>query len=150
MELRTEIEIAAAPSAVWNVLIDFPRFRDWNPFIPSISGEVRVGARLEVLIASPSGREMTFRPKVLTLVPEQELRWRGHFLFRGLFDGEHFFRLVELGPGRTRFVHGENFSGILLRPMTGLLTDTARGFVFMNQALKRRVESLPETPAPRV
>lgn len=150
MELRTEIEIAAAPGAVWSVLLDFPSYRDWNPFIPTISGEARVGAELEVLIASPSGREMTFRPKVLTVVPGEELRWLGHLFFRGLFDGEHFFRLTEIAAGRTRFVHGENFTGILLKPMTGRLTDTARGFVFMNQALKRRVESLNAVSASRV
>jgi hypothetical protein len=143
MELRTEIEIAAAPRAIWSILMDFPTYGDWNPFIPALSGEARVGSRLEVLITSPSGREMTIRPKVLAVVPDQELRWLGHFFFRGLFDGEHFFRLTEVRAGHTRFVHGENFSGILLKTMTGLLTDTARGFVFMNQALKRRVESLP-------
>ncbi|HEX7668313.1 MAG TPA: SRPBCC family protein [Polyangiaceae bacterium] len=63
MELRTEIEIARAPSAVWSVLLDFSSYRDWNPFIPMISGEARVGATLEVLLAFPSGRELTFRPK---------------------------------------------------------------------------------------
>lgn len=146
MELRTEIEIAAEPSAVWRVLVDFPHFADWNPFIPFIAGEPKVGARLEVLLSPPNGREMTFRPKVLVVDEDRELRWLGHFLFRGLFDGEHFFRLIELGGGRTRFVHGENFSGLLVKPMTGLLTSTARGFVFMNQALKRRVESGPRQP----
>lgn len=148
MELRTEIEIDAPPFAVWAVLTDFSRFRDWNPFIPSISGEARVGARLEVVISPPEGREMKFRPTVLVADPEKELRWIGHLFFRGLFDGEHFFRLVEVGGGRTRFVQGENFSGILVKPMAGLLTNTARGFVYMNQAIKRRVESLPREPAP--
>ncbi|HEX7668018.1 MAG TPA: SRPBCC domain-containing protein, partial [Polyangiaceae bacterium] len=95
---------------------------------------------------SPSGRELTIRPKVLVVTPEEELRWLGHFFVRGLFDGEHFFRLTEVAEGRTRFVHGENFSGILLKPMTGRITDTARGFVLMNQALKRRVESLQRAP----
>jgi hypothetical protein len=142
MELRTEIEIARAPSAVWSVLLDFPSYPDWNPFIPMISGEARAGATLEVLLASPSGREMTFHPKVLLVTPEEELRWFGHFLVRGLFDGEHFFRLTKIAEDRTRFVHGENFSGILQKAMTRRLTDTARGFVFMNQALKRRVESV--------
>ena len=142
VELRTEIEILAPPAAVWGVLVDFLRFPDWNPFIPFISGELQIDARLEVLFALPDGSEVTIRPRVLAVVREQELRWIGHFFLRGLFDGEHFFRLVEIAPGRTRFVHGENFSGILLKPMTGRVTNMARGFVFMNQALKRRVESL--------
>ena len=63
----------------------------------------------------------------------------------GIFDGIHFFRLVDLGDGRTRFVHGEDFSGILVRLVTPMFTDVARGFVYMNQALKRRVEGKPAT-----
>lgn len=141
MELRTEIEIDAPPSAVWSVLADFASYRDWNPFIGRVTGELRADARLEVLICPPDGREMTFRPRIVRVDPERELRWLGHFLVRGLFDGEHFFRLERLPDGRTRFVHGENFTGLLVKPLTGLLTKTARGFVFMNQALKRRVET---------
>lgn len=147
MELRTEIEIDAPPNAVWAVLIDFPRFRDWNPFIASVSGEAKVGERLEVVLSPPEGREMTFRPTVLVVDPERELRWLGHLFFRGLFDGEHFFRLVEVAKTRTRFVHGENFTGILVKPLTQTLTKTARGFVYMNQAIKRRVESLQRESA---
>lgn len=141
MELRTEVEILAPPSAVWAVVSDFASYRDWNPFIPHISGKPEVGSRLEVVISPPDGREMKFRPTVLVAEPGRELRWRGHFLVRGLFDGEHFFRMIETAPGKTRFVHGEDFTGILVRAMSSLLTNTARGFVFMNQALKKRVEA---------
>jgi len=140
MELRTEIEIDAPPSAVWDILSDFPRYGEWNPFIPHIAGELRVGAKLEVVLAPPGGNEMTFRPKVLVVDPGRELRWRGHLLVPGLFDGEHFFRLSEARPGLTRLAHGEDFKGVLVRLARKALTNTARGFVFMNQALKRRAE----------
>src|SRR5689334_3153399 len=116
MELRAEVEILAPASAVWAVLMDFDSYRDWNPFIPLVTGRGEVGATLEVVIAPPGGSERTFRPRVLKVEPEQELRWLGHFLFRGLFDGEHFFRLVEIEKNRTRFVQGEDFRGILVKP----------------------------------
>ncbi len=140
MELRTEVEIAAAPEAVWRVLSDFPAYAEWNPFIPQIAGEPCVGARLEVVLAPPGGKETMFRPKVLVAETQRELRWRAQFLFPGLLDREHFFRLIELAPARTRLVHGGDFNGALVKLATRTLTNTARGFVFMNQALKRRVE----------
>jgi hypothetical protein len=140
MELRTEIEILAPASRVWETLVDFSRYAEWNPFIPEISGDLRVGAELRVVIAPPGGNETKFQPKLLVVEPARELRWRGKLLVKGLFDGEHFMQLVELAPGRTRFVHGENFSGVLVKLLGRALTQTARGFVFMNQALKRRVE----------
>jgi hypothetical protein len=141
MQLRTEIVIAASPRAVWNVLTDFPSYPEWNPFIPMVRGDLRVGAQLDIVVAPPEGRELELRPTLLAADPEKELRWRGHFLFRGLFDGEHFFRLTELEPNSTRFSHGEDFSGILVKLASSALTKTARGFVYMNQALKKRVET---------
>jgi hypothetical protein len=140
MELRTEIEIAAPPADVWRVLTDFASYGEWNPFIVQIDGALSVGAKLTVVLAPPGGSEMTFRPKLLVADPGSELRWRGQLFVPGLFDGEHFFRLSEVAPGRTRFTHGEDFKGLLVRLAARTLTNTARGFVFMNQALKRRVE----------
>jgi hypothetical protein len=141
MELRTEIEIEAPPAAIWKVLTDFARYPEWNPFIPEISGQLEVGSELQVVIAPPDSSEMRFRPTLLALKPDEELRWRGKLFVSGLFDGEHFFRLIAISSHRTRFVHGENFSGILVKMFRKTLTQTARGFVFMNQALKRRVET---------
>ncbi len=140
MELRTEIEIDAPPAAVWAVLTDFGAYSQWNPDIPHLAGELRVGATLEVLVSPPDGTEMTFRPKVLVVEPARELRWKGKLWVPGLFDGEHFFVLRETERGGTRLQHGENFSGLLVKVLGKALTNTARGFVYMNQALKKTVE----------
>jgi hypothetical protein len=140
-ELRTEVEIDAEPARVWGVISDFARYPEWNPFITRIEGELREGARIQVTMSLPEGGEHTLKPTIARAEPDQELRWLGHLLCKGVLDGEHFFRLEPLDSGRTRFVHGENFDGLLLRFMGRTLTLTARGFVYMNQALKRRVET---------
>ena len=46
-EIRTEIEIAASRSRVWQVLADFSRYSEWNPFIREAKGEAKEGAKLE-------------------------------------------------------------------------------------------------------
>jgi hypothetical protein len=141
MQLRTEVEIEASPDRVWAVLTDFGTYPEWNPFIVRAAGQLARGARLDITLSLPeSNREMQFRPEVVVCEPGRELRWRGRLFVPGLFDGEHFFELREPTQGRTRVVHGENFSGILLKFMGQTLTQTTRGFVYMNQALKRRVE----------
>ena len=33
MKIRTEIEISAPPERVWEVLVDFPGYAGWNPFM---------------------------------------------------------------------------------------------------------------------
>lgn len=140
MQLRTEIDIAASPEKIWEVLTDFRAYPEWNPFIVRITGEPSVGQRLDVLLSPPQQSEMRFKPVVLRADPGAELRWRGVFGFRWLLTGEHFFRLDPQGPRLTRFTHGEDFSGWAVRFVP--MTSTTRGFVFMNQALKKRVEAL--------
>jgi len=137
--IETAIDIAAPPSAVWDVLVDFAAYPDWNPFIRRLQGEARVGARLEVTVQPPGGKPMTFKPTVLAAEPARELRWLGRVLMPGLFDGEHGFRL-EATAGGCRLHHGETFGGILVPLFGKMLDDTERGFAALNAALKERVE----------
>lgn len=140
-ELRHEVEIEAPPAAVWAVLADTDRYSEWNPFVRRLSGELREGAGLDVRITPPGGRPMTFKPTVLAVEPQRELRWLGRFLLPGLFDGEHSFELEPLGDGRTRFTQRERFSGILVGLLKRSLGKTQLGFEQMNAALKSRVET---------
>ena len=139
-EIQTEIEIGAAPEEVWRVLTDFAAYPEWNPFVKSASGEPREGGRLEIFVQVPEGRGMRFKPKVLRAEPARELRWIGGLPVPGLFNGEHIFKLEPAGPGRTRFLHGERFTGLLIPFMGATLEKTRRGYELMNEALKARVE----------
>lgn len=134
------VEIEAPPARVWSVLTDTASFPGWNPFIRRLEGELTEGARLEVEIEPPGGRAMTFKPRVLAVEPERELRWLGHLLVPGLFDGEHRFAIEDLGGGGSRFTQSERFSGLLVRPLGGSLAKTERGFEAMDRALKQRAE----------
>jgi hypothetical protein len=83
---------------------------------------------------------MRFKPAVLAVRPERELRWLGHLLVPGVFDGEHYFLLEPIGSERTRLTQGEKFSGLLVRPLGGMLSATEAGFKAMNAALKEQAE----------
>jgi hypothetical protein len=141
MEIRSELEIAAPVAQVWGILTDFPRYQEWNPFITELKGEGVVGSLLQLSLSLPEGRDYRLKPRLLRNEENYELRWRAHLLFPGLFDGEHFLRVQAVDPQRTRFVQGENFSGVLLRFSGRTLTQVARGFDYMNEALKRRAEA---------
>ena len=140
-ELRTEIEIHASDKQVWQLLTDFASFPQWNPFIRQAKGEAKVGARLEVHIQPSGASGMTFKPIVLKVKPNRELRWLGRLLMPGLFDGEHIFTIETLEANRVRFTQREIFTGLLVPLFArSLTTDTRRGFEEMNQALKSRAE----------
>ena len=144
-KLHSEIEIDAPAEHVWHLLTDFASYPQWNPFIRRISGEPTKGERLEARIEPPGGRGMTFKPKVLNAEPNRELRWLGHLLVAGLFDGEHSFTIQPLEENRIRFIQREAFKGLLVPLFArSLETNTQRGFEEMNRALKERAEAAPE------
>jgi hypothetical protein len=138
--VETDIEIAAPAARVWAVLTDFAGMASWNPFIRSISGNLAQGARLSVAIAPPGKSVMRFKPTVITVRPERELRWLGQLFISGLFDGEHYFLLEPIGGERTRLTQGENFSGLLVGVLAGALAATESDFKAMNTALKHEAE----------
>ena len=150
-EIVTEIVIGASPDAVWEVLLDFDSYPEWNPFITSASGQAETGERLAVTIQPQGRRAMQFRPEVLRALPGQELSWLGRVGVPGLFDGEHRFILeADADSGGTRFIQRETFSGILLPFIWWSMgAPTRGGFEAMNRALKQRVESAGRGDAPR-
>lgn len=88
---------------------------------------------------------MSIAPTILRADPGRELRWRGSLPIPGLFQGEHVFELQPLGEDRTRFVHRERFSGLLVPLLWKKLlnVDTRAGFEAMNRALKQEAERAP-------
>jgi hypothetical protein len=132
------------PSArrVWQILTDFESYPDWNPFILSISGEPQAGSRLKVFIKPPGSPGMTFKPVVLNAESNLELRWLGHLVIAGLFDGEHCFLIKPVSENRVIFTQAEKFTGLLVPLLWGSLDkNTREGFNRMNAALKRLAES---------
>ena len=49
-ELFAMVEIDAPAERVWQVLTDFRRYPEWNPFMPRVAGEAARRAELEVLV----------------------------------------------------------------------------------------------------
>jgi hypothetical protein len=138
--IETEIDINAPAAKVWAILTDFPKMSLWNPFITAISGNPAAGERLTITVHPPGKSAITLHPTLLAVAPERELRWLGHFIVSGIFDGEHYFLLDPLDDDRTRLTHGESFSGILVGFLGATLDATENGFNAMNAALKRQAE----------
>ena len=138
-QIRTEIEIAAEPEAVWSVLTDFNKYPEWNPFIKKIEGEAVVGEQLDATF-HPLHMENPQNLKLIIQVANEneELRWLGRILIPGLLEGEQYFLLTETESG-TRFTHGENFTGLLLLFID--VSENAPSFEAVNRELKVRTEA---------
>jgi hypothetical protein len=138
--LDTAIDIDASPERVWEVLLDFPRYPEWNPFITSISGRAVAGARLAVTLAPPEGRAITMRPEVQVVDTGRRFAWLGRLGIPRVFDGAHEFLIEPDSSGSVRFMQRETFRGVLVPVLGRALARTRKGFDAMNQALKERAE----------
>jgi hypothetical protein len=136
-EINTEILINATPEKVWAVLSKFKEYPKWNPFINALSGDMIVGKKIKIVVQG-----MKIKPELLVYEKNKELRWIGHLLVNGIFDGEHFFILVDNGNGTTTFKHGEKFNGILIPLLKNTLENKLKkSYLKMNEKLKEQVES---------
>jgi hypothetical protein len=59
----------------------------------------------------------------------------------GIFNGEHYFKIVSLPPSRVKFIHGETLSGVLVPFAKSVLNGGIKaGFIAMDEALRSLAE----------
>ena len=141
IELRTEIDIEALPSQIWEVLTDFDHHPDWNPFAVSISGKLEVGEKIRMRLNRPRPFGMVFYPVVTSVEKEITFRFLGQFIIPSLFGGEHVFELEATNDNLTHFIHREEFHGLIPELLGRRLDRMARGnYELFNRAIKQYVE----------
>ena len=110
-ELRSDITINPPTERVWELLMDFDSFPDWNPFVQRARGAVGIGEKLVGYLKPPGRMGMSFKPRVVKVSPNREFRWLGHVVMPGIFDGEHIFEIEPIGDDSCHFVQREEFRG---------------------------------------
>lgn len=142
--IETTIDIDASKTLVWNTLTDFDRFPKWSAFILAIEGDVVQGNTVAVRL-NDGGGEMNMKPRIIAREDPNRLVWRGKMGASWLFSGEHRFVLTEVEDGKTRVMHSEKFTGILVPLLWKILDRRTRpAFVAFNEALRRRCEEHQE------
>lgn len=134
------IDIDAKPEEIWQVLLDFESWKEWNPFIPIVEGNLKVGESLRIKVTPPDMKPMIFKPEVFEVKPNEKILWGGSFL-KILYRGDHAFILEPIKDGKTRFRQVERFLGPIVLFMDDMIKKTGLGYQQMNLALKKEVES---------
>lgn len=137
-EIRTEIEIDAAPELVWEVLADLDSYAEWNPHVTRARGALREGGEIEITVDRIGDKPRTLTVRVSAVDPPQRLQWIGTVGSKWLFEGQHTFDLQSLDDGRSRVVNHEQVSGLLTSFV--LSEEPERDYERMNHALKEQVE----------
>jgi hypothetical protein len=138
----TSIEIGATPQKIWQILTNFEKISDWNPFISNVEGDLKSGNKLSISLQLPESINIKYRPYVQKAEPYNEIRCLSSLLFPGILDSEYTLALMPIDDKRTFLLQIENFKGILLPIIWAEIeTKLKSGFQNMNQALKQKVET---------
>lgn len=141
------IDIDAPPRRVWDVMLDFSRYHEWNPFIVEavVAGPPRVGAALRLRVRWHDGGGARSGERITELVaPEDGRAGRLVYCFTGLLPAlglvraERVQQIDALADGRTRYATREEFRGLLTAGLP--LARVRDGFTRHAEALKRRAE----------
>lgn len=73
--ITVETTIAAPPQVVWDVLVDFERYDEWNAWLPELHGEAVVGERAVAKVWL-DGRLRRAAHRVLEVEAPLRLCWR--------------------------------------------------------------------------
>ena len=141
--ISAQLEIEAPAEQVWDVLVDFDSYPEWNPFMTEVRGRPLRGATLHISMRRPGGWRLRFRARVVAAQRPSLLAWqgRGWAWWPGLLRGERWIAIQSLPGGRSRIEMRTTFTGLLSSLMVWLDRYLA-SFDEMEQALKRRVEGL--------
>lgn len=142
MKVATEIMLQAPPDKIWNILIDFPAYPEWNRFLKAVRGQAAPDAPLEVDLQFYGKRMEKKTGKVTGLMAPKYFSWVWNHSFGSWFlSSEHVFRLKDKEDGRTVFFQEIYLTGLGLKFRRRDMEHMAKlSLGKLNDDLKERVE----------
>jgi uncharacterized protein YndB with AHSA1/START domain len=138
---KREIEIAAPPEVVWDVLTGFDKWPEWNPDVKSMSFDGPLAPGSEFRWKAGPGTIVSTLEQVH---PPGYVRWRGRTMS---IKAIHEWRL-EPRDGGTFVETEETYSGVVARLLRGPLQKTLdKALEDGLQRLKREAERRAGTPS---
>ena len=110
-DVLTEAELDAPIDEVWAVLMDIDSWENWTNIFKFTRARLEEGG--SAILWARVGPAATPLPIKFDVIEEEsELRWHGGL--PGVVYGSHFIKLERIDAQRTRLIHGEEFSGLVI------------------------------------
>lgn len=140
----TEILINAPKQFIWDKLVDFESYKDWNPFILEARAEFKVGSKIHFLEDLQEFGQHWITAKFVLIQEPDEFVWQGNVFAGFLFKVRHGFKLESINAKQTRFIHSHRHTGLLLPYLDyrGVFQRSREQYIQYNEALKKRCEGI--------
>ena len=138
-DYHTNIQINAPIEKVWQALTNFSEYKNWNPLVSDITGDIQEGGMIKTSIVPLKN---TFSARLLAFKENQEMTWQGKMIASFLLSGKHYYKLSKTDDNHTLLEHGEYFTGLfsVFIPKK-MLKDMENTFIAHNEALKNVIEN---------
>lgn len=142
------ITIDAPAEVVWNVLVDFERYGEWNEFCPEIDGKLELGAPLTMKV--DLGHGLQEQVEYITCIEApHKIVWS---MRNEPDDPIHANRTQQIEPideTRCRYASIDEFAGPAVPAMMKAMAEPVeRGFEACAQGLKREAERRYQASTP--
>ena len=142
--IEHELEIEASIDTVWQVITDFSKYSEWNPFIVDCSCDLQVGNSIEMKVSMMEGRKPLRQTEYVSEVESGK-----HFSYVSpkrptfLLRSYRSHTLTALTTGKTLYQSHFELHG-WLKPLIKLIMGKSllHGFDGMSKAIVRRSEQL--------
>jgi hypothetical protein len=138
-KIKTKITIAAPPSTVRNIILTFPSYPAWNPFITSAtpaSPSAAPGTPIKVTISKFIHQNATIDKN-----DPGEFSWLSIIVGKWFFNAYHEVKFEQIAEGGCEVVQSEKLGGLLSGLSFIYGGWMKKGFKKMNKALKFRAEA---------
>ncbi|ELY66983.1 SRPBCC domain-containing protein [Natrinema versiforme] len=140
IQVEVFAEIDAPPSVVWDALLSFDTYPEWDPIGRTIEGVAVETTARAGSAEPPDFTRLLDGPIAVTVDPGRRLAWLDRLVVPFAFDRYHEFHLVAIDGGeRTRLLQRETVRGAFA-PLAFDEARVERAFVEMNDAIAARAE----------
>ena len=141
------VEIEAPQAFVWDVLVDYARYPEWNPYTVRVDTRLEVGADVVLHLPDPANPGATFTTtEVMRVIdPPHHLQYDTADHLPGIFAVRDQW-VTDLGGGRSSYRTSDVFSGEYAQAAFDMQGQWVKdGFDAVARALKVRAEELWQT-----
>ncbi len=138
-EYSTMVVIDAPPERVWSILTNASGYKDWNPEIIDVEGQMALGERIVARVRLGDGALRRVPMKVTRFETPTRMDWVGGLPLK-LFVGRRTFTVTPRAGGSEFRLHLE-MSGPLAPLIVKSVGDRQPEVDAFSAALKQRAES---------
>lgn len=122
---RTTFPVAASPDRVWEVISNFDSWSEWNPSVPSIKGDLKVGNVCAVKLVMPGRPSVNVKVTLTDVVPGRRFAWHGNIAHDRFFAGDRSLDIEPQADGTALVTHTEEVTGVFFPVFKTLMGEAA-------------------------